>query len=84
MITASREDLEHVTCILVTHQLRDAFYVATHAAVRENATVKIVPADACKANETEFLMLRDGRIGFQGTAAELRAAREPYLQRFVS
>src|ERR1044071_9316549 len=29
-------DLEHVTCIMVTHQIRDAFYVAQHAAVRRN------------------------------------------------
>ena len=28
-------DLENVTSVLVTHQLRDAFYVATHAAVRQ-------------------------------------------------
>jgi len=27
-------DLENVTCVAVTHQLRDAFYVATHQAVR--------------------------------------------------
>ena len=27
-------DLEHVTSIVVTHQIRDAFYVATHEAVR--------------------------------------------------
>ena len=27
-------DLEHVSSIVVTHQLRDAFYVATHMAVR--------------------------------------------------
>ncbi len=28
-------DLEHVTSIVVTHQLQDAFYVATHEAVRD-------------------------------------------------
>ena len=27
-------DLEHVTSIVVTHQIRDAFYVATHEAAR--------------------------------------------------
>ena len=38
-------DLEDVSSIVVTHQLRDAFYVATHMAVREpDGTVKIVPA----------------------------------------
>ena len=40
-------DLENVSSIVVTHQLRDAFYVATHMAVREpDGTVRIVPADA--------------------------------------
>ena len=28
-------DLENVSSIVVTHQLRDAFYVATHEAVRD-------------------------------------------------
>ena len=37
-------DLENVSSIVVTHQLRDAFYIATHAAVRENGIVRIVPA----------------------------------------
>ena len=29
-------DLEHVTSIVVTHQIRDAFYVATHEAVERD------------------------------------------------
>src|SRR5919107_3042990 len=38
-------DLEHVSSIVVTHQLRDAFYVATHMAiVTPDGKVKIVPA----------------------------------------
>ena len=36
-------DLEHVTSIVVTHQIRDAFYVATHEAVRENGRLRILP-----------------------------------------
>jgi phospholipid/cholesterol/gamma-HCH transport system ATP-binding protein len=77
-------DVEHVTSILVTHQLRDAFYVATHQATREDGHLTIVPADLHKADETEFMMLRDGGIGFRGTAAELRASSDPYLKRFLS
>ena len=38
-------DLENVSSIVVTHQLRDAFYVATHMAVRGgDGKVEIVPA----------------------------------------
>src|SRR3989442_1283921 len=37
-------DLENVSSIIVTHQLRDAFYVATHTAVRDgNGAITIVP-----------------------------------------
>ena len=41
-------DLEHVTGIIVTHQIRDAFYIATHRATRKNGAVHIdaVPDDA--------------------------------------
>ena len=34
--------------------------------------------------ETEFLMLKDGGVGFEGSAAELRASRDPYIQSFLS
>jgi phospholipid/cholesterol/gamma-HCH transport system ATP-binding protein len=77
-------DLEHVTAILVTHQLQDAFYVATHEAVRENNRVRIVPADAKKIEEAEFIVLKDGNIFFEGPAAALRAAPDPYLRTYLS
>src|SRR5437588_3859022 len=59
-------DLENVSSIVVTHQLRDAFYVATHKAVRENGVVRVVPAEAHKAEEAEFIMLKDGTIWVEG------------------
>ena len=77
-------DLENVSSIVVTHQLRDAFRVATHEAVRQNGKIHIEPADANKSEEAEFIMLKDGRIAFEGHAAELRASRDPYLQTFLS
>ena len=79
-------DLENVSSIVVTHQLRDAFRIATNEAVREGGEVRIVPADADKAEEAEFIMLKDGGIAFEGHAAELRAATaaDPYLKAFLS
>jgi phospholipid/cholesterol/gamma-HCH transport system ATP-binding protein len=76
-------DLEHVTSVLVTHQLHDAFYVATHEAVRENGHLSIVSADRQKANEAEFIMLMDGRIHFEGNLAALQASTDPYLKKFL-
>ena len=77
-------DLEGVTSIIVTHQLRDAFFVADHEAVRDDAGVRIVRADPVKRDQAEFIMLRDGRVAFEGNAAELRASRDEYLQTFLS
>jgi phospholipid/cholesterol/gamma-HCH transport system ATP-binding protein len=76
-------DLEQVTSIVVTHQIRDAFYVATHEAVRTHGGVQIVTADEAKAARAEFMVLHDGRIHFEGSAAELLASGDRYLQRFL-
>lgn len=73
-------DLEQVTSILVTHQIRDAFYVATHEAVRENGRPVIRPAGAERAT---FLVLHEGTICFEGSGEELLAAKDRYLQQFL-
>jgi phospholipid/cholesterol/gamma-HCH transport system ATP-binding protein len=77
-------DLEKVTSVAVTHQLRDAFYVATHQAVRENGVVTIVPADEHASANTEFIMLKDGQVHFEGTATQLLASNDAYLKRFLA
>jgi len=77
-------DLEGVSTIMVTHQLRDAFYVAEHTAIREGADIRLVAADDAKVAETEFIMLRDGDIAFEGDVHELRSSTDPYLKSFLS
>jgi phospholipid/cholesterol/gamma-HCH transport system ATP-binding protein len=77
-------DLEHVTPLLVTHQLDDAFYVASHEARLEHGRLAIVPCDQSKAEQAQCLMLKDGRIHFEGSPAELRASKDAYLKRFLS
>jgi phospholipid/cholesterol/gamma-HCH transport system ATP-binding protein len=79
-------DIEGVSSIVVTHQLRDAFYVAEHMAVRNNGDLTFVKSDPRKADEAEFIMLKDGRIAFEGNASEMRAeaAKDPYIHAFLS
>jgi len=78
-------DLENVSSIVVTHQLRDAFYIATHMAVRgADSHVSILPASRSKEREAEFIMLRDGLIVFEGDADALRSSTDPYIQEFLS
>jgi len=76
-------DLENVTSIVATHQIRDAFYIATHEAVRGDREVEIVETASAENPRVEFMVLHEGRIHFQGGAAELLASDDPYLKEFL-
>jgi phospholipid/cholesterol/gamma-HCH transport system ATP-binding protein len=77
-------DIEGVSSVIVTHQLRDAFYIATHGAIRRGDDIAIVPAETRKEREAGFLMLRDGLVVFEGDADALRHSDDPYLKKFLA
>jgi phospholipid/cholesterol/gamma-HCH transport system ATP-binding protein len=76
-------DLQQVTSIVVTQQIRDGFYIATHRAVRDGGGIRIITAEEPAPPLAEFMVLHEGRIHFHGTAEELLASTDPYLQRFL-
>jgi phospholipid/cholesterol/gamma-HCH transport system ATP-binding protein len=76
-------DLEDVTSVVVTQQIRDAVYIATHKTVRVDGKMAVVPVDDSEATRTEFMVLHEGRIMFLGSATELMASQDPYLSRFL-
>jgi phospholipid/cholesterol/gamma-HCH transport system ATP-binding protein len=79
-------DLEGVSSVLVTHQLRDAFFVAEHFASRNGSGLRFDRASDNKAEQAEFIMLKNGRILFEGNASELRdvGKRDDYIRAFLS
>ncbi|MCC7035342.1 MAG: ATP-binding cassette domain-containing protein [Acidobacteria bacterium] len=76
-------DLEDVTSIVVTHQIRDAVYIATHEAVRENGTLRFVKSHPTRAHEVKFMVLHEGRLQFEGSAADLLGSSDPYLRDYM-
>ena len=50
--------------------------------MRQGGEMKIVTADETET-QAEFMVLHEGRIMFHGGAAELLAAEDPYLKRFL-
>jgi ABC-type transporter Mla maintaining outer membrane lipid asymmetry ATPase subunit MlaF len=72
-----------VTSIVVTHQIRDAFYVAHHEARLENGRPQIRAIPEGEEGRATFMVLHDGRICFEGTATELRSSNDPYLREFL-
>jgi len=78
-------DLDGVSSILVTHQLRDAFNVARTSMRRENGEVVTTVAEDLRALDgTGFLMLREGRVHFEGSPHELQSSSDDYLREFLS
>ncbi len=76
-------DLERVTSIFVTQQIRDAFYIGTHTAARRDGRIEIGDAGEQGHVAAEFMLLHEGRIQFRGSAAELMASEDPYLRDFL-
>ena len=78
-------DLKGVTGVFVTHRMRDAFTLASQYATNGNGGVHFHPEgqDLCIAN-TRFLMLRDGRVIFEGPDEILRRSEDPYIKRFLA
>src|SRR5688572_26370629 len=84
-LIAKVRDLDGVSSILVTHQLRDAFNVARTFMVKEgDEYVTSVVTDMSTLEGTEFLMLREGEVHFEGSPYELQASQDPYLREFLS
>ena len=75
-------DLERVTSIAVTHQIRDAFYVAGHNEIRPGGRVQIGPGDEGDSSRVNFMVLNGGRIQFEGSV-DLRTSSDRYVREFL-
>ena len=77
-------DIKSVTGVFVTHRMRDAFTLSTEYATNGDGRIRFHTEDnfLCIAN-TRFLMLRDGRIVFEGPDEMLRRSRDEYIKRFL-
>jgi phospholipid/cholesterol/gamma-HCH transport system ATP-binding protein len=78
-------DIQNVTGIFVTHRMRDAFTLATEYATNGTGaiTFNLESHTVCIAN-TRFLLLRDGKIFFEGPDEVLRRSEDPYIKRFLA
>lgn len=79
-------DLEGVSSIFVTHDLRSAMTLASEMAIAQpDGTVcfRSEQGDFCLIN-TRFIILKDGRILFEGTDESLRHVEDSYVQEFLT
>jgi phospholipid/cholesterol/gamma-HCH transport system ATP-binding protein len=79
-------DLEEVSSIFVTHRLQDIEVLASEYVVRDDEGNLIFQHEGdtlCLIN-TQFIMLKDGDIIFNGSDEEMRQSDNPYIRKFLS
>ena len=73
-----------VTALLATHRLQDGFALANfHFDPRSKKVCRDSSPESSNAAPTRFLVLRAGKIYFEGSPDELMKSQDPYLQRFL-
>jgi phospholipid/cholesterol/gamma-HCH transport system ATP-binding protein len=86
VLIAKLRDVQHVTSVVVTQRLQDAYELANYCYSAEKQALvsqkQISPAD-CIA-PTRFLMLRDSKVYFQGSERDLINSTDPYVRKFLS
>jgi phospholipid/cholesterol/gamma-HCH transport system ATP-binding protein len=82
-LIVKQRDVYHTSALMVTHRLQDAFTMATHY-FDTNAN-QMRPLGDSKVNlDTTFIILRDGKVIFDGTTPELVRSRDEYIREYIS
>jgi phospholipid/cholesterol/gamma-HCH transport system ATP-binding protein len=77
-------DVYGVTSLLATHRLQDGFALANfHFDPRSKKVRRDSSPESSRAAPTRFLVLRAGKIYFEGSPDELMKSPDPYLRRFL-
>jgi len=77
-------DLANTTTLMVTHRYQDGNLVANFRYNPDNG--QLIPASENGHRPqrwTKFLVLREGKLVFEGTQTELVASRDPYISKFT-
>jgi len=83
-LVVKQRDVYKTSSLLVTHRLQDAFTMATHYFDRAENKMKELPPDARETVPMSFVILRDGKIIFDGDLKSLRETRDEYIREYIS
>jgi phospholipid/cholesterol/gamma-HCH transport system ATP-binding protein len=79
-----QRDVYKTSALLVTHRLQDAFTMATHQFDRQtNKMVQLPPGKDCDG-PMSFLILREGKVIFDGDVRQLSSTEDEYIKEYIS
>jgi phospholipid/cholesterol/gamma-HCH transport system ATP-binding protein len=79
-----QRDVYKTSALLVTHRLQDAFTMATHEFDKKTNRMVAIPKGQRGEVAMSFLILREGKIIFDGDAHDLATCRDDYIREYIS
>ena len=77
-------DLKKTTTVIVTHRYQDGTWLDNFRYNPRSKRLEPAHQDGGPAkSSTKFMVMREGRIVFEGNRPELEACRDPYVAKFV-
>jgi phospholipid/cholesterol/gamma-HCH transport system ATP-binding protein len=86
-LIVKQRDVYHTSALMVTHRLQDSIVMATHYFdVQTNEMKPLVPRNGQPAVNLDatFLILRDGKVIFDGNAPELAGSKDEYIREYIA
>jgi len=83
-LLVKQRDVYHTSALMTTHRLPDTLIMAgNYFDVKENKMKPIPPGSSIDAGTT-FLLLKDGKVIFDGTVEELAASKDEYIREYFA
>jgi phospholipid/cholesterol/gamma-HCH transport system ATP-binding protein len=79
-----QRDVYRTSSLLVTHRLQDAFTLATHEFDPQTNQVRVLPRGQYCNVPMSFLILRDGKVIFDGDVRQVTHSKDEYIREYIS
>jgi phospholipid/cholesterol/gamma-HCH transport system ATP-binding protein len=83
-LIVKQRDVSKTSSLLVTHRLQDAFTMATHAFDPKSNQMRALPRGERTEVPMSFLVLRDGKVIFDGDLHQLAESKDEYIREYIS
>ena len=83
-LLVKQRDVYKTTALLVTHRLQDAFTMATHYFDTKANQMRPLAAHSTRDVHTSFLLLKEGKVIFDGSGQELSHTQDEYIKEYIA
>src|SRR5580704_1266628 len=83
-LIVKQRDVYKSSSLMVTHRLQDAFTMATHQFDTQNNQLRALPRGQYCDVPMSFLILRDGKVIFDGDIHALAHTQDEYIREYIS